>query len=68
MKSLKEIIKDLCRNINFNFLSFIKDIKNINEIGFKRLWEKNKIKLVIINICILIISIFFISSFSLSKE
>ena len=32
MKSLKEIIKDLCRNINFNFLSFIKDIKNIKEI------------------------------------
>ena len=33
MKSLKEIIKDLCRNINFNFLSFIKDIKNIRSRG-----------------------------------
>ena len=49
-------------------MSFIKDIKNIKEIGFKPLWEKNKFKLVIMILSILVIFIFLLSSFSLSKE
>ena len=68
MKNLKEIIKESYKNINSNFLSFIKDIKNIKEIGFKPLWEKNKFKLVIMILSILVIFIFLLSSFSLSKE
>ena len=68
MKNLKEIIKESYKNINSNFLSFIKDIKNIKEIGFKPLLEKNKFKLVIMILSILVIFIFLLSSFSLSKE
>lgn len=68
MRDLKEIIKEGCKNLNSNFLSFIKDIKNIREIGFKEFWERNKTKFVIMFISIFAIFIFLISSVSLSKE
>lgn len=68
MRNLKEIIKEGYENLNSNFLSFIKDIKNIKEIGIKTLWERNRFKFVIMFISIFAIFIFLLSSFSLSKE
>lgn len=68
MRNLKETIKEGCKNLNSNFLSFIKDIKNIEEIGVKTLWERNRLKFVIMFISIFVIFIFLLSSFSLSKE
>lgn len=68
MRNLKEIIKEGYENLNSNFLSFIKDIKNIKEIGVKTLWERNRLKFVIMFISIFAIFIFLLSSFSLSKE
>ena len=68
MRNLKEIIKEGYENLNSNFLSFIKDIKNIKEIGVKTLWERNRLKFVIMFISIFAILIFLLSSFSLSKE
>lgn len=68
MRNLKEIIKEGYENLNSNFLSFIKDIKNIKEIGVKTLWEKNRFKFVIMFISIFAIFIFLLSSFGLSKE
>lgn len=68
MRNLKEIIKEGYENFNSNFLSFIKDIKNIKEIGVKTLWGKNRFKFVIMFISIFAIFIFLLSSFGLSKE
>lgn len=68
MRNLKEIIEDTCKNINSNFLNFIKDIKNIKVIGFKELWKRNKSNFLIMFISIFVIFIFLISSISLSKE
>ncbi|WP_133015729.1 TcaA 3rd/4th domain-containing protein [Clostridium cuniculi] len=68
MRNLKEIIKEGYENLNSNFLSFIKDIKNIKEIGVKTLWERNRLKFLIMFIYIFAIFIFLLSSFSLSKE
>lgn len=68
MRNLKEIIKEGYENLNSNFLSFIKDIKNIKEIGVKTLWERNRLKFLIMFISIFAIFIFLLSSFSLSKE
>ena len=58
MEELKEIIKEGCKNLNSNFLSFIKDIKNIKDIGFGVLWERNKSKFAIMFIPIIVIFIF----------
>ena len=33
MRNLKEIIEDTCKNINSNFLNFIKDIKNMKRLN-----------------------------------
>ena len=68
MEDLKEIIKEGYKNLNYNFLSFIKDIKNIKDIGFRVLWERNKPKFIVIFISIIIIFIFLLSRFNLSKE
>ncbi|MBM6820350.1 hypothetical protein H6A19_13585 [Clostridium saudiense] len=68
MRNLKEIIKEGYENLNSDFLSFIKDIKNIKEIGVKTLWERNRLKFVIMFISIFAIFIFLLSSFGLSKE
>ena len=68
MINLKEIIKEGYGNLNSSFLSFIKDIKNVKDIGFKVLLERNKYKFIIIFIAIFSTLIFLISSFSLSKE
>ena len=68
MEELKEIIKEGCKNLNSNFLSFIKDIKNIKDIGFGVLWERNKSKFAIMFIPIIVIFIFLLGKFSLSKE
>ena len=68
MRNLKEIIKEGYENLNSDFLSFIKDIKNIKEIGVKTLWERNRFKFVIMFISIFAIFIFLLSSFGLSKE
>ena len=68
MRNLKEIIKEGYKNLNSDFLSFIKDIKNIKEIGVKTLWERNRLKFVIMFISIFAIFIFLLSSFGLSKE
>ena len=45
MRNLKEIIKESFKKMNSNFFSFIKDIKNIKEIGIKAIWERNKSKI-----------------------
>ncbi|WP_297711817.1 hypothetical protein [Clostridium sp.] len=68
MRNLKEITKEGFKNLNSNFFSFIKDIKNIREIGIKVIWERNKSKIIIIFVSILAIFIFLISNLSLSKE
>ena len=68
MRNLKEIIKEGYENLNSDFLSFIKDIKNIKEIGVKTLWERNRLKFLIMFISIFAIFIFLLSSFGLSKE
>lgn len=68
MRNLKEIIKEGYENLNSDFLSFIKDIKNIKEIGVKTLWERNRLKFIIMFISIFAIFIFLLSSFGLSKE
>ena len=68
MRNLKEIIKESFKKMNSNFFSFIKDIKNIKEIGIKAIWERNKSKILIMFISILVIVIFLISNLSLSKE
>lgn len=68
MRNLKEIIKEGFKNFNSNFFSFIKDIKNIKDIGVKAIWERNKSKILIIFVSILAIFIFLISSLSSSKE
>lgn len=68
MKNLKEIIKEGYKKLNSNFFSFIKDIKNIKDIGFRALWERNKAKLIIIFMSIIVIFIFLLSRFNLSKE
>ena len=68
MRNLKEIIKEGFKNFNSNFFSFIKDIKNIKEIGIKAIWERNKSKTLIMFVSILAIVIFLISNPSLSKE
>ncbi len=68
MRNLKEIIKEGYENLNSDFLSFIKDIKNIKEIGGKTLWERNRLKFLIMFISIFAIFIFLLSSFGLSKE
>ena len=68
MRNLKEIIKEGFKKMNSNFFSFIKDIKNIKEIGIKVIWERNKSKILIMFVSILVIFIFLISSLSLSKE
>lgn len=68
MKNLKEIIKESYKNLNSNFLSFIKDIKNIKEISCKSLFERNKYKFAIMFTLILVIFIFLLSNLSLSKE
>lgn len=68
MRNLKEIIKEGYKNLNSDFLSFIKDIKNIKEIGVKTLWKRNRLKFVIMFISIFAIFIFLLSSFGLSKE
>ena len=68
MRNLKEIIKESFKKMNSNFFSFIKDIKSIKEIGIKGIWERNKSKILIMFISILVIVIFLISNLSLSKE
>ncbi|MDU2491775.1 MAG: hypothetical protein E7D27_14530 [Clostridium celatum] len=68
MRNLKEIIKEGFKKFNSNFFSFIKDIKNIKEIGIKAIWERNKYKILIMFIFIIAIFIFLISNLSLSKE
>ncbi|MDU2123770.1 MAG: hypothetical protein E7E64_14705 [Clostridium celatum] len=68
MRNLKEIIKESFKKFNSNFFSFIKDIKSIKEIGIKGIWERNKSKILIMFISILVIVIFLISNLSLSKE
>lgn len=68
MINLKEIIKEVYGNLNSSFLSFIKDIKNVKDIGFKALLERNKYKFIIIFIAICSTLIFLLNSFSLSKE
>ena len=68
MRNLKEIIKEGFKRFNSNFFSFIKDIKNIKEIGIKAIWERNKSKILIMFVSLLVIFIFLISSLSLSKE
>ena len=54
MRNLKEIIKESFKKMNSNFFSFIKDIKNIKEIGIKAIWERNKSKILIMFISILL--------------
>lgn len=68
MRNLKEIIKEGFKKFNSNFFSFIKDIKNIKEIGIKAIWERNKYKILIMFIFIIAIFIFLISNLSSSKE
>ena len=68
MRNLKEIIKESFKKMNSNFFSFIKDIKNIKEIGIKAIWERNKSKILIMFISIIAIFIFLISNLSSSKE
>lgn len=68
MRNLKEIIKEGFKKFNSNLFSFIKDIKNIKEIGIKAIWERNKYKILIMFIFIIAIFIFLISNLSLSKE
>lgn len=68
MRNLKEIIKEGFKKFNSNFFSFIKDIKNIKEIGIKAIWERNKSKILIMFIFIIAIFIFLISNLGSSKE
>ena len=64
MKNLKEIIKEGYKNLNYNFLSFIKDIKNIKDIGFRVLWERNKPKFIVIFISIIIMVVYMSINFT----
>lgn len=68
MENLKEIIKEYFKKFNSDFFSFIKDIKNIKKIGIKAIWKRNKSKILIMLVSILVIFIFLISRLSLSKE
>ena len=68
MGELKKRIKAGYKNINNSLSSLITDIKNIKNIGFKLVWERNKSKIIMVFISIIVVSLFLITRFSLSKE
>ena len=68
MGELKKRIKAGYKNINNSLSSLITDIKNIKNIGFNLVWERNKSKIIMVFISIIVVSLFLITRFSLSKE